>query len=292
MPIKKYVEIEWTEVRLKPFQDKGTTQIYMNVSANYPTPYVPQNISERLISGVLQDQKEDGNWVIKPRNYPDRMLFSGYVEDLLEIGISVLESDKNSMANRISQGIGKLSEASEPVGKAFSTLFPFVGISKFVFSGIANLMQDRDDFLGMFLYQLRRETVIPIGRPVVGKLQKGSECVGEVELVVYIQPDETSSSVFYRDVEVFPFSPHEIGVYYSGKLIDKQTMYVLYSMNEWKTKDHAQMKKRGNYWMALLQIPESMRGGTCLEIAFVDEHDREWDSKDGSNWCFDYFRWI
>lgn len=289
MPFKKYVEIEWEEIRLKPFKDWGKTQFYLNVATNHPTPYAPQG-TEKLITQVDHKQTEDKTWIITPQNYPDRILFSGYVENLLQVAITVFESDKDSLSNFFSTGAEKLGQIGKIVDKIPGNLFPFLGISTLVFSGIAGLFKDMDDFLGIFVYQLRRDTLIPIGRPMKGEFQKGHEYTGEVDFGIYIKPEDAEYTVFYRDVEIFPFSSEEIAVYYSGDLSSSRQLYLIWTLDNWKSNPLVKMKKWGRYWMALLDIPKTMEVGSQLEIAFTDDEEH-WDNKDGSNWTFQHFRW-
>lgn len=290
MPFKKYVEMEWKEIRIKPFQDWGLTKIYLNVATNYATAHVPQNNTERLIANIVQQQLPDKTWVIRPKLYPDRILFSGYVENLLQVAITAFESDKESLANVVSLGAEKLSEIGSIVGKIPGSLFPLLGISGLIFSGIASIIKDMDDFMGTFIYQLRRDSIIPIGRPLVGEMLKGDHCTGEVDFAIYIKPEDAEYTVFYRDVEIFPFSSNEITVYYSGDLTNSKQLYMIWTLNNWKSNPLVKMKKWGRYWMALIEIPENMEVGPQLELAFTDD-EQHWDNKDGNNWVFQHFRW-
>ena len=287
MSFRKYVEIEWQEIRLEPFKDWGETNLYLNVADNYPAQYSQNKVSEKLISDLEQKQLEDQTWVVKPKNYSDRILYSGYVENLLQVAVSVLESDKNSILNKFSSAAGKLSDITKIPGK----LFPYFGISSLVFSGIASLIKDVDDFLGSFVYQVRRDTIIPIGRPMIGEIRKADKKIGEIDLGVYIKPEGPENAFFYRDVEIFPYSANEIAVYYSGDLTNSEQVYIIWTLDSWRSNPLLKMKKWGGYWMALIEIPSYMEVGSQLEIAFTDD-DQHWDNKDGNNWVFEYYRWI
>lgn len=291
MPLKKYVEIEWKEVRLKPFKDWGETRFFLNIASDYPTIYVPKNINEKLISNLEQEQLADNSWVIRPKRYIDRIIFSGYVETLLQVAINVLESDDQSIANFFANSSEKIADLSKSTSGVLGKFFPFLGISNLVFSGIASLLRDRDDFLGSFVYQLRRDTHFPIGQSIVGSIYKGSECVGEVDLNIYIQPEEAESALFYYDVEIFPFSADEIAVYYSGCLSNSEQLYMIWTLDNWKSNPLNKMKKMGRYWVYVIKIPSHVESEAQLEIAFTDDNEN-WDNNEGSNWIFRNFRWF
>lgn len=292
MSSKKYVEIEWQEIRLKPFKDWGATKFYLNVSTDYPTAFVPQNLSEKLISNVVQEQRDDKSWVLKPKHLADRILFSGYVENLLQVAVTAWESDKDSIFNSFASS----SEKMDDVFKTLSTgvagkLFPLLGIASLVFSGVSYLFKDMDDFVGSYIYQLRRDTVIPLGRTMVCKLQKGDDCAGEVDLGIYIKPGEADSNLAYHDVEIFPFSYHEIAVYYSGELTGSKQVYMIWTLDNWNSNPLIKMKKWDKYWMAIIETPKEAEKPEALEIAFTNDEQR-WDNNDGNNWVFKNFRWV
>lgn len=292
MPIKKYIEIEWKEIRLKPFKDWGTTKFYLNASTNAPTSFVPQNIMERLISDVHQRQLEDKSWVLTPKQSSDQILFSGYADNLLQVALTVMESDQDAFINSFSTSSEKLAEVFKTASSGIAAkLFPFFGISSLIFSGIAALFKDSDDFLGSYIYQLRGDTIISIGRPVVGKFFKGDQCTGEVDLGIYIKPEGAEGISFYRDVEIFPFSANEIAVYYSGELSNSKQVFTLWTLNTWKSHRLSKMKKWDRFWTTLLEIPEDTKEITHLEVAFTDD-EQHWDNHDGNNWVFQNFRWV
>ena len=293
---KKYVEIEWREIRIKPFKDWGDKKFFLNIAANYPTynniegAYYSQNCpKERLITSIILEQLESESWVISPKNENDQILFSGYVENLLQIAVTVLESDEESLINSFAENAEKLAEIFRGGGIP-SKFFPFLGISSFVFSGIASFIKDRDDFIGSFLYQLRRSTTFPINRPLTSNLMCGNEKVGEIDIIIYVKPVEIDDSLFYKDVEIFPFAANEIGVYYSGELIDSEELYMLWTLDNWKTNPLVKMKYMGGYWLGLIEIPEGRNVEDYLELAFTNG-EKNWDNKDGSNWIFKNFTW-
>jgi hypothetical protein len=291
MPFKKYVEIEWREVRLKPFKDWGETKIYLNVGADYPTVYVPQNISEKMVCNVEQKQLEDKSWVIKPKNYVDRILFSGYVENMLQVAVTAMENDKNSPINHITDSTTKLADIIKgATGGITGKLFPFLGLATLLFSGIATLFKDADDFLGSCIYQLRRDSIIPLGRPLVCQLQKGDVVTGEVDIGIYIKPEDADCSLAYHDVEIFPFSAGEVAVYYSGELAGCRQVYMIWTLDNWSSNPLIKMKKWDKYWMALIELPKN-HVPDSLELAFTND-DQRWDNHDGNNWVFKHFRWV
>ena len=291
MPLKKYIEIEWKEVRLKAFDDYGESNFFLNIATDYPTAYLPKNINEKLIADLRQQKQEDGSWIIHPKKESDRVLFSGYVENLLQVAVSVLESDEKSLLNIFSENAGNIAEFLKSGACLPGKFFPFFGIASLVFSGIASLIKDRNDFVGTFIYQLRRDTLLPIGRPLVGKILCGDDCVGEVDILIYIQPEETTLNLYYRDVAIFPFSKNEIAVYYSGDLTPGKQIYMIWTLDNWKSNPPlVKMKQTGKFWVAIIKIPD-IEIGTQLELAFTDDKEN-WDNKDGNNWVFDHFRWI
>lgn len=291
MSVKKYVEIEWQEIRLAPFHDCGETKFYLNIATDYPTIYVAKNVNEKMISDVDQKCIEGGRWILRPRHSFDRILFSGYVENLLQVAITVLESDENSFINYFSDGSARIAEILKAGGALPVKVFPFLGVGSLLFAGLSSLLRDRNDLIGSCIYQLRRDCTFPMGQPLVCSLQKGGAVVGEVDLGIYIKPEYSESlSLFYRDVEVFPFSGNEIAVYYSGDLVESRQVYMLWTLDNWKSNPLVKMKHVGAYWVAILEIPSTMEVGKQLELAFTDG-DKNWDSKDGNNWVFQNFRW-
>ncbi len=290
MSIKKYVEIEWQEIRLNPFKDWGETKFYLNIASDYPTAYVAKNINEKLISDIEQSQIENGKWIIKPRNTFDKILFSGYVENLLQVAITVLESDAESFANIFSDGSAKIAEILKSGGAIPGKIFPFLGIASLVFTGIASVIKDQDDLVGSVIYQLRRDTSFPIGKPLTCNLKRGNEIVGEVDIAIYIKPEQSETVSFYHDVEIFPLSSNEIGVYYSGELTESKQLYMIWTLNNWKFNPLVKMKRMGKYWIAIIEIPSTIQIGNQLELAFTDD-EKNWDNKDGNNWVFQHFRW-
>jgi len=275
---------------LNPFKDWGKTKFYLNIASDYPTTYVSKNINEKLISDLEQSQIESKQWIIHPRNPFDKIIFSGYVENLLQVAITVLESDSDSFANIFSEGASKIAEILKSGGTIPGKVFPFLGIATLVFSGIASLIKDQDDFIGSVIYQLRRDTTFPICKPLVCHLKKGSDIIGEVDLAIYIKPDQSESASFYHDVEIFPLSSDEIGVYYSGDITESKQIYMIWTLDNWKSNPLVKMKRMGKYWVGIIEIPPSMMIEHQLELAFTDD-DGDWDNKDGNNWIFQNFRW-
>lgn len=198
MSIKKYVEIEWQEIRLNPFKDCGETKFYLNIASDYPTTYVAKNINEKLISDLDQSTMENGHWIIRPKNGFDKILFSGYVENLLQVAVTVLESDKESFINIFSDSAEKVAEVLKSGGSIPGKIFPFLGIATLVFSGIASLIKDQDDLIGSVIYQLRRDMSFPIGKPLTCDIKKGSQIVGEVDIAVYIKPEQSETASFFH----------------------------------------------------------------------------------------------
>ncbi len=290
MAFKKYVEVEWREIRLKPFKDWGETKFYLNIASEYPSTYVPKNTNEKLIAELNQEQLPDHSWRIWPKSHSDRILFSGYLEHLLQLGVTVLESDENSLANTFSQGADKIADLLKAGASLPGKMFPFLGLSSLLFSGIASFIKDRDDLLGSYVEQFRRGSTFPIGLPTIGMIKRGTQVIGEIELSVYIKPEESDSQIFYHDVEIFPFSNREIGVYYSGDICNAKQIYMIWTVNNWKSNPLTKMKKIGKHWVAVLDIPPEMEIGTQLEVAFTDEA-QHWDNKDGNNWIFTHFYW-
>lgn len=290
MAFKKYVEIEWKEIRLKPFKDWGETKFYLNVATEYPSTFIPKNTDEKLISDLEQIKLTNESWVVRPKTHADTVLFSGYVEHLLQIGLTILESDEESPINIISHSSEKLAEILKSGAGLTGKIFPFLGLSSLLFSGIASLIKDRDDLLGIYIEQFRRGITLPIGKPFVGIIKRGNQVIGEVDLRIYIKPEETDNLVFYHDVEIFPFSNHEIGVYYSGDLVSSKQLYMIWTVNNWKSNPLTKMKRLGKHWVAVLDVSPEMEMGNQLEVAFTDE-SQHWDNKDGNNWVFTHFYW-
>ncbi len=290
MAFKKYVEVEWKEIRLQSFRDWGDTEIYLNVASGYPSTFIPKNTDEKLITDLNQKQQEDQSWILSPKSHTDSILFSGYVEHLLQIGITVLENDENSPTNLFSHGAEKVAEIIKSSGGIPDKIFPFFGLSSLLFSGLASLIKDRNDLLGIYVEQFRRGSIFPIGKPLVGNIKRGTEIIGEIDIGISVCPEENDSLLFYHDVEIFPFSNHEIGVYYSGDLINSKQLYMIWTVNNWKSNPLTKMKRLGKYWVTVLDIPPEMEMGNQLEVAFTDENQR-WDNKDGNNWVFTHFYW-
>lgn len=289
MSFKKYIEVEWREIRLKPFKDWGETKFYLNVASEYPNS-LSKNNDEKLISDLSQELLPDQSWRVRPKSFSDRVLFSGYVEHLLQLGVTVLESDEDSPLNVFSHGSEKLGEILKSGAGLSGKIFPFLGLSSLLFSGIASLIKDRDDLLGSWVEQFRRGSTFPIGHNNIASIKRGTQVIGEIEFSVYIKPEENELLNFYYDVEIFPFSEREIGVYYSGELIQSKQLYMIWTVNNWKSNPLTKMKRIGKYWVAILEIPSEIEIGGQLEVAFTDE-SQHWDNKDGNNWVFTHFYW-
>lgn len=289
MSFKKYVEVEWKEVRLKPFKDWGETKFYLNIASEYPTT-TSKNTDEKLISDLTQEQLPDKSWRINPKSSSDRILFSGYVEHLLQLGVTVLESDEDSPVNIFSHGSEKIGEILKSGAGLSGKIFPFLGLSSLLFSGIAALIKDRDDLLGSCVEQFRRGSTFPIGRNNIAAIKRGTQVIGEIEFAIYIKPEESETLNFYHDVEIFPFSAREIGVYYSGELANAKQLYMIWTVDKWKSNPLTKMRHIGKHWVAVLEIPPEIEISNVLELAFTDESQR-WDSKDSNNWVFTHFYW-
>ncbi len=269
MPLKKYVEIEWKEIRFtKTFSQQ---ELILNAAVDYSSP-TNTSPSEKILFGLAPPEAN----IFYPKSDLDKILFTGYLEDSLSLGVSLFPLEQGQKSDR------KTFFSNPEIN------FSFFGFAPIVFSGLLPFIE-QENMLAHTLLCFKHNTEIPLHQPKSYLLYLADKPVGEIYLSFYIRP-QGEDIFFYNDVAIFPLSEQEIVVYYMGDLSASEQVYILWTLDDWKSNPLIKMKRYQLGWTAVLELPSSVPLSAELILAFTDSK-HQWDNKDGNNWLFRNFLW-